>query len=180
MSDRRDILIISDVHGRRDRLEGIISLRRSMLAFGEVLNVIFLGDGLDDLFSCRHYHDIIVHTVRGNCDARVAFGPFGEEIPAVRVLDICGRRILITHGHAFSVKSTLAELLREGARQNADAVLFGHTHCRHEEYIAKGSTAYLDRDIVLFNPGSLGAGEGSFGNLCISRGEMLFSHGSCK
>lgn len=180
MSERRDILIVSDVHGRRDRLDRLIGLRRSMLARGEVLNVIFLGDGLEDLFSCRYYHDVIVHAVRGNCDARVACGPFGEEIPISRTLEILGRRILITHGHAFGVKSTMGELLREGARQNADAVLFGHTHCRHEEYIAKGSIPYLDRDTVLFNPGSLGDCEGSFGNLSVSEGGILLSHGSCK
>ena len=68
-----DILIVSDVHGRRARLDELISYRKSLLNEGEVLNVIFLGDGLEDLFASSHYDSIITYAVRGNCDYNVIF-----------------------------------------------------------------------------------------------------------
>ena len=73
----KDILIISDTHGRVSRLEELISYRRKLLAEGEVLNLIFLGDGLDDLFACRSYDEIITYAVRGNCDS-TRFSPCGK------------------------------------------------------------------------------------------------------
>ena len=46
------------------------------------------------------------------------------------------------------------------------------------EYIEKGSIRGVDRDLVLFNPGSLGEiFNGSFGNLSVSDNGFLFSHG---
>ena len=62
----RDILIVSDTHGRSMRLKELIEYRQKLLPKGEVLNLIFLGDGLNDLFSCDEYHNIITHLVRGN------------------------------------------------------------------------------------------------------------------
>ena len=69
----RDVLIVSDTHGRIQRLNELIEYRQRLLKSGEVLNLIFLGDGLNDLFSCRQYDNIIVHAVRGNCDGLIAF-----------------------------------------------------------------------------------------------------------
>ena len=46
----RDILIVSDTHGRATRLKELIEYRKKLLSCGEVLNLIFLGDGLNDLF----------------------------------------------------------------------------------------------------------------------------------
>ena len=48
MSDKLDVLVISDIHGRVDKLNKLIEYRQKLLKKGEVLNLIFLGDGLDD------------------------------------------------------------------------------------------------------------------------------------
>lgn len=57
-------------------------------------------------------------------------------------------------------------------------MLFGHTHLPALEYIKKGSIRDLDRDLVLFNPGSLASMfDGKFGNLSIGENGFLFSHG---
>ena len=174
----KDVLIISDTHGRISRIEELISYRRKLLAEGEVLNLIFLGDGLDDLFACRSYDEIITYAVRGNCDS-TRFSPCGEEIPTFRLVQIGGYKIFITHGHLLSVKSSYEELCREASRQGADIAMFGHTHLPTLEYIKKGSIRGVDRDLAIFNPGSLGElFEGSFGNLSISENGFLLSHGS--
>lgn len=173
----RDVLIVSDTHGRVSRLNELIERRQGLLKDGEVLTLIYLGDGLSDLFSCRQYDNIIVHAVRGNCDALDRFSPYGEEIPLYRVINVGKYRVLMAHGHTLSVKSTRDELCREASRLCADIALFGHTHAPCLEYIKKGSVRGLERDIVLFNPGSLGDYEGSFGNLSVSDNGFLLSHG---
>lgn len=175
----RDVLIVSDTHGRISRLEELIGYRQSLLRNGEVLNVIFLGDGLSDLFSCRQYDNIITYAVRGNCDAGDRFSPYGEETPLYRLIHIGNYKIFIAHGHTLSVKSTRDELCREASRQGADIALFGHTHIPTLEYIEKGSIRGVEWDITIFNPGSLGDSfEGSFGNLSVSENGFLLSHGN--
>jgi putative phosphoesterase len=65
-----------------------------------------------------------------------------------------GKKIFITHGHMYNVKSTLYELANEAISQKADIVLFGHTHNRYSEY----------RDEIHFlNPGSLHGYGASYG-----------------
>ena len=83
----------------------------------------------------------------------------------------------MTHGHTLGVKGGRDELCREAARNGADIVLFGHTHVPSLEYIEKGSIRGVDKPLVLFNPGSLGDFEGSFGNLSLSDDGFLLSHG---
>ena len=173
----RDVLIVSDTHGRIQRLNELIEYRQRLLKSGEVLNLIFLGDGLNDLFSCRQYDNIIVHAVRGNCDALDRFSPYGEEIPLYRTVNIGGLKIFMAHGHTLSVKSTREELYREAIRLGADVALFSHTHAPCLEYIEKESVRGVDRNVTVFNPGSLGDFDGSFGNLSVSDSGFLLSHG---
>lgn len=173
----RDILIVSDTHGRVSRLNELISFRQSLLEKEEVLRVIFLGDGLNDLFSSSQYENIISYYVRGNCDFNALFSPKGENIPFSQIINVDGYKAFMTHGHLFSVKENKDELCREASRLGADIVLFGHTHVPTLEYIKKGSIREVDRDLVLFNPGSLDGYDGSFGNLSIAENGFLFSHG---
>lgn len=173
----QDILIVSDIHGRLQRLNELVEYRQKLLKSSEVLNVIFLGDGLNDLFSCNKYDQIITHAVKGNCDVFVNFSPYGEEIPIYRTIVLGNYKIFMTHGHTLNVKYEKDELCRCASMQNADIVLFGHTHVPTLEYIEKGSIRGVDRNLTLFNPGSLGDYEGSFGNLSLSDNGFLLSHG---
>lgn len=174
---KSDVLILSDTHGSITRINELIEYRQGLLGRGEVPTLIFLGDGLGDLFSSKYYDEIITYAVRGNCDARDYLSPFGEEIPLYRTVELGGHKIFMAHGHTLSVKSTRDELCREASRQGADIVLFGHTHAPTLEYIGKGSSWGIDRDLVVFNPGSLGDYSGSFGNLSFSENGFLLSHG---
>ena len=119
----RDILIVSDTHGRATRLRELIEYRKKLLPCGEVLNLIFLGDGLKDLFSCEEYNNIITHIVRGNCDTGVRFTPFGEEIPFYRVITVGNYKAFLTHGNLFNVKYDREELCRAASEMDADIVL---------------------------------------------------------
>lgn len=176
----RDILIVSDTHGRKTRLEDLIAYRQKLIKNQEPLTIIHLGDGLNDLFSSLQYDNVISHVVRGNCDTSIGdrMSPYGEDIPIYSLIYLGRYRALITHGHAFSVKNGYEEICREASRQNADFVLFGHTHLPLLEYIEKGSIRGVERDLVLFNPGSLSSMfDATFGNLSISENGFLFSHG---
>jgi putative phosphoesterase len=173
----RDILIVSDIHEKSQRLKELLEYRQKLLKPGEVLNVICLGDGLESLFGYSKYDEIISYTVKGNCDMGVNFTPLGEEIPIYRTILLGNYKIFMTHGHRFGVKEDRDELCRMASMEKADIVLFGHTHAKALEYIEKGSIRGVDRKLTLFNPGALNDFEGSFGNLSLSDNGFLLSHG---
>ncbi len=81
-----------------------------------------------------------VHAVHGNVDDPEV----RMRLPAVRVVEAGGARIVVTHDGGPAA-DRLARLRRRFAELNADAVVFGHSHVPlHEE-----------RDgFHIFNPGS--------------------------
>lgn len=91
----------------------------------EADHIFFLGDGsmsLNDLLFHKN-----LHIVDGNCDPPC----FGNE----KVIDIEGVRILLTHGHIYSVKRDLLPLAMRAQELNCQAVFYGHTHlARIDEY----------------------------------------------
>lgn len=78
-------------------------------------------------------------TVMGNCD-------FGGGYPLETMAEVAGRKFFITHGHRYSVKTSLLNLKYKAQEVNADIVCFGHSHVLGAEVI--GSTLFL-------NPGSI-------------------------
>ena len=78
--------------------------------------------------------------VRGNCDG-------WSDSPLTYVVDLGGVRFFLCHGHSFGVKSGYLRAAYAAMEQNADVLLFGHTH-----------EAYLDDtgELTLLNPGSCG------------------------
>ncbi len=138
--------------------------------------VIFLGDGLRDLDRLE-FGDTPVHRVSGNCD-----------LFSVGMIDVCreeelipiaGHRMLLVHGHKYGVKGGLGALISHAAKENADLVLYGHTHVPRLDVLPIGTTIgdrRLEREMYLFNPGSIGQG-GSFGTLTLQGNNVLFSHG---
>ena len=89
------ILVVSDVHGRLDRLREVI-LRQPTAG-----TVIFLGDGLRQAEqAAEEFPDRTFYMVPGNCD-------FGSELIPVRQETLGGKRFYFTHGHRHDVKYTL-------------------------------------------------------------------------
>ena len=62
-----------------------------------------------------------------------------------KVIEIEGVRIFATHGHLYSVKSTLARLAERAKSEGCRIALYGHTHCAREDDID---------GVTLINPGN--------------------------
>lgn len=165
------LVIISDTHGKCSRIVEVLSRNPQYDA------LLFLGDGLRD-FDVDGLGGFV--GVCGNCDG---ISCFGNVMPTERMLCFDGVKILMTHGHKYSVKFGTEALAEYAACQNADVVLFGHTHAPLEKYIPSGirlGNTVTEKPMYLFNPGSLGApssGNPSFGIMEIRGGQVLLSHG---
>ena len=167
------LLIVSDSHGRYERLSELLDRQRGIDA------LIFLGDGLADLERADAYsRGFGVFAVKGNCDSfslRVR-----ESAPEESVINLDGYRILLMHGHTRGVKYGLTNAIYAAREREADILLFGHTHECVEKYIPEGEEYSLDKPLRIFNPGSLGAsgdGYGYFGLIEIRKNGILMSHG---
>ena len=168
-----NLLVFSDSHGRGSKiLEAFERQTKKPDA------VIFLGDGLSDLYYCD-FGDVPTFSVCGNCDmlAILGNGVAKREI----VIALGGKRILLTHGDMYGVKGGLARIVATANERDIDIVLFGHTHRPLEKYIPEGESdfgIYIKKPIYLFNPGSVGEYPSSFGCIEIKDdGSVALSHG---
>jgi putative phosphoesterase len=111
------ILVISDTHGDTGKAEEVIRANRGTDM------VIHLGDYFRDAQKLsRMFPAIRFEYIYGNCDFMI------NNVPGEKVLDLCGKRIFITHGHRYSVKWDYSRLFRKAEELDADIVLFEHTH----------------------------------------------------
>ena len=166
-----EFLVLSDSHGRTKNILEAVS-RQIKRPDG----IIFLGDGLRDLMYCDI--DIPIYSVSGNCDTGSFYGELCSD--TVRIVELAGKRVMLTHGHEYSVKSTLSRLIYAAVDSGADIVMFGHTHEPYEKRLDTGDIdmPVLKKPLYIFNPGSVGGYDGDFGVLTVnSRGEILLSHG---
>lgn len=158
-------LIFSDAHGRDD------GMRRALALHPDVKNVLFLGDGLRDLFRIAPlYPGVSFRAVRGNMDAFSFSTPAAEE----EEFSLFGTRVLMMHGHLYGVKGGLAAAEGHARRAGARVLLYGHTH---EPYLHYDS----ETGLYTFNPGSVGRPYGgplSFGLMdLLPDGGVMLSHG---
>ncbi len=129
------ILLISDVHGRIDKLDECLKKE-----IENVDAVIFTGDGIKDVEDFSFvYSSVPFYMVKGNCD-------FFSNYPYEKTIDLNGHRLFITHGHQYSVKSTLGLLINKAKEDDIDIVLYGHTHIMNFENV---------EGINIINSGSL-------------------------
>ncbi len=171
-------LVLSDSHGRRDRVDAVLSMH------GDARGVLFLGDGIRDLSPTAITADgKLFAGVRGNCDSIfLGFSEYTYSDELLLCLD--EYTVMMLHGHTKSVKSGLSRCVRYAAERGADVLLYGHTHIPEESYLPAGTELdgyVLSRPMWIMNPGSLGApeeGKPSFGLLQIQRGQILLSHGT--
>lgn len=146
------LIVFSDSHGHSGPMRRAAELHPDADLF------LHLGDGNRDFERLCDDHSLPHEAVRGNCD----LGAY--DVPTTRLLDLSGCRILLTHGHEYGVKYTLTDLIRAGRAQNADLILFGHTHIPLCSYHAEDG----QRGIHLLNPGSIGYNS-SYGIVRIGR-----------
>jgi putative phosphoesterase len=124
------VLIVSDSHGLTTELE-MIRARH----LDEVDLMIHCGDSElppDDKAITGFL------TVLGNCDY--------SGFPLETVAEVAGRKIFITHGHKYSVKTSLINIRYKAQEADADIVCFGHSHILGAEAIG---------GMLFLNPGSI-------------------------
>ena len=127
------ILIFSDSHGD-------ISLCTSVVTKIGADMIIHAGDHAVDAQRLEKiFPDIPVKYVKGNCDFSSAPSELSFYLPE-------NKKIYVTHGHIYNVKSSYLSLELKSREENADLVIFGHTHIPY--YLNTGETIFV-------NPGSI-------------------------
>lgn len=127
------ILIVSDTHGKCENFEKVLSKVEPIDACIHCGDVEGSEDYIQALTDCP------VYMVSGNND-------FFSELDREMIVELCGHRIFITHGHYYGVSLDLGRIREEGAARQTDIVAFGHTH----KPVVKEKNG-----ITVINPGSL-------------------------
>ncbi|MCR4399207.1 MAG: metallophosphoesterase [Firmicutes bacterium] len=133
--------LVSDSHG------DILKLRKALRDMGAVDVVLHAGDFYEDSRKLQVVTGVTVVGVMGNCDHFVAG-------PLEKVVEVAGKRILLTHGHQYGVKRDKNGLRERGSALGVNAVVFGHTHIA-ETFWAGG--------MLFVNPGSCRYGRSNQG-----------------
>ena len=141
--DSVKLLIFSDTHGHIENLITLFSWAKEHLPPNDnIVASAFLGDGVADLSYAAHttgfYSDWKI--IRGNND-------FTSSVSSSAVFDLNGHRFFMCHGHHHSVRSGASRLIGASRDNNANVVLFGHTHVPFNKTV---------NGITLINPGSIG------------------------
>ena len=148
------IIVISDTHGRENRVRDIIADQ------GEAEALICLGDGVERVEQVmQEYPHINFFAVRGNCDTNSLHRDFD-------IIKISGKELLIAHGHTYKVKFGLENYICTARNLGVDIALYGHTH--------RANNTYLD-GLYLLNPGSLALGNpyNSYATIDIVKGQIF-------
>ena len=130
------VIVISDTH---KCIEPCISMIKNIC---DIDLIIHAGDHWSDARELENYFpDIPIKYVRGNCDFSLA--------PIEEIVELEGKKIFVTHGHMYNVKSEpdrYDTIRKRGEELGADVVVFGHTHIPCNLNLG---------NITLLNPGSV-------------------------
>ena len=136
------ILVFSDSHNNSGNMTEVLERNR-----GRFDLCIHLGDGCREFeLLSEEYPQIPFVTVNGNGEDY-----FGSKRVSETVLDLEGKRILVTHGHRYNVKFGTTNLEYSAVEKECDIVLYGHTHVPDNRYIPD----IMGRTLYIFNPGSI-------------------------
>ena len=160
-----NVWIASDIHGSALYCRKLLELMERQGADRLVLlgDLLYHGprndlpEGYDTkaVFSMLNAWRDKILCVQGNCDAEVdqmvLEFPIGADH---RVEVLCGRRVLLTHGHRWNIDAPPPEEMRSGAGY----VVYGHFHVPMKQQT--GGVWYL-------NPGSVSLPKGGSWHGCI-------------
>lgn len=166
--------VVSDSHGYTRNLREMLVRQRALPASQRPEMLLCLGDGVADPERVGLAEEFSWLAVRGNCD-----GLFAADLPIERTLCLGGYRIVMMHGHTFGVKSSLVSAMAHAMQEDADLLLYGHTHEPYAAMVAAGTTLFgapLKKPLYIFNPGALA--EGCFGIVELSEKGIAMSHGA--
>lgn len=126
------ISVISDTHRRYNCISKVLAKSK------EADMIIHLGDNVEDAKEIQRQYKGSVVYVAGNCDA-------GALCKTEEIIEVEGKRILITHGNRYDVNYGISELMDKAKENSIDLVLYGHTHVSKVDY---------EEGIFFVNPGS--------------------------
>jgi putative phosphoesterase len=133
------ILVFSDSHRSRSGMYEAVELHNPD-------QIIHLGDLVEDAEELSYvYPKLPVCMVPGNCDGWTM-------LPAKKLITLAGKRILLSNGHLWGVKSGYAAAIADARTARADVLLFGHTHRAYCEQLEDG--------LWVMNPGASRSGYG--------------------
>ncbi len=153
-------VIFSDSHNYINNAVDVLeNFKNEIDGFMHLGDMCYDADKLHELFP-----DLKFYSICGNNER-------GEKAPKQRVAFVGGKKIVLVHGHEQRVYYSLMYLDYFARENEADVVLFGHTHTPQLEFC--GQTA-------LFNPGSISQPrstyEPTFGVMSVENGEISFEH----
>lgn len=129
------ILILSDSHGVTKLMVDVVAKYAN-----EIVCTIFLGDYLRDIEKIADkFQNMVFHMVPGNCD-------FYSNLPKELTIEIGSKKIWMTHGDCFGVKSGYERIESAAAARGAGICLFGHSH---------KPIVFEKNGILFLNPGSI-------------------------
>ena len=133
-------LVLSDIHGEETTFRWM--LEQVWKETGPIDAYLCLGDGVRDFERAERFirerdEYAVMYAVKGNND--------WCDVPPMRIIELGGVRIFMTHGHNQRVKSSLYYLQDAVRDAKCDVGLYGHTHSANIEM----STA------LLVNPGAV-------------------------
>lgn len=144
------LVIISDTHG--DINTSIEILKK----IDDIDLFIHLGDYSRDAQKIQKETGLDMINVKGNCDIS------DYETSEEELIEVKGKKILLTHGHDYNVKWGFDNLYYRAQELEIDAILFGHIH---------HPVSLKEDGILIFNPGSIskprGGSKESYGIISI-------------
>lgn len=145
------IVVVSDSH------KDYYSLQQAVMNQPTAEIVVFCGDGDEDIDTlAMAVPNKMIIAVRGNCDW-CSEKRYSEEIT------LENKKLFITHGHLFGVKSNYSQIINQAHLLEADILLFGHTHIPYTSY---------DDGMYIMNPGSIGY-TGTYGIVDITNSGII-------
>ena len=109
------IAVLSDTH----RYDSYINMAAKMCKDADV--VLHLGDNVSDVGIIEKEIGKDVIFVKGNCDIE-------KNAKVEQIIELENKKIFMTHGHEYGVKSSLLNLNYRAKELGVDMALYGHTH----------------------------------------------------
>lgn len=148
------VLVVSDSHSGLSYMQAWAKLLKPQV-------LIHLGDYFDDGQTLgEDFPGSRLIQVPGNCDL---YRMINRE-PELRIVNLDGVCVFLTHGHRHGVKSSPAGLVVEARKAGADVALFGHTH--------QPVCWQTEDGMWVMNPGSCGSWGGTVGLMELEKGKV--------
>lgn len=124
------LVVFSDAHGDRKVIQRIVKFNMDADYY------ISLGDSE---LPHKFLLELDVLAIKGNY-------PLDAGFVFEKILDVEGKKVLLTHGHKLNLSSGLIPMITYGTQQNVDIILYGHTHVARADRV---------QDLLMINPGSV-------------------------